>query len=300
MNTLSTHDTKRSADVRARLNVLSELPEAWEEAVHRWAHRNDRHRVGGWPDRNAEYLLYQTLVGAWPLDAERVVAFMAKATREAKVHTSWTDPVADYDEAVQRFAAAVRADDAFVADLEGFLAEHRIVERGRQSSLAQVALLLTSPGVPDLYQGDELWDLSLVDPDNRRPVDHELRRRLLGERRATPGAPPPDVADDELGRAKLHLVHRLLAHRRAHPDLFASSTYEPLDAGDCTVAFARDGIVTVVPCRTGADRAAAADVALPPGRWVDLLTGMRVAGGHQPVAGLLAGFPVSVLAREGS
>ena len=181
MLTLSTHDTKRSADVRARLNVLSELPDAWRETVDRWTDRNNRHRQGGWPDRNAEYLIYQTLVGAWPVTTDRVVAFMAKATREAKVHTSWIEPNGGYDDAVASFVKGILADETFLHALHDFLREHRIIERGRQNSLAQTALLLTSPGVPDLYQGSELWELSLVDPDNRRPVDYDLRRRLLAE-----------------------------------------------------------------------------------------------------------------------
>jgi (1->4)-alpha-D-glucan 1-alpha-D-glucosylmutase len=193
MLTLSTHDTKRSGDVRARLHLLSEIPEAWEGIVTRWGERNERHRSGGWPDRNAEYLLYQTLVGAWPIDAARAQAFMEKATKEAKVHTSWIDPRPDYDEAVAAFVAGVLADDAFVAELEGFLAQHRLIERGRMTSLAQTALLLTCPGVPDVYQGTELWDLSLVDPDNRRPVElrHPPASPRDGGRRRRRGRPGP-------------------------------------------------------------------------------------------------------------
>ena len=179
MLTLSTHDTKRSGDVRARINVLSELPEAWERAAQRWAHRNKRYKHNGWPDRNAEYLLYQSLVGAWPIGPGRVTAFMEKAAKEAKVHTSWTEPQAEYDDALAAFAAAILADAGFTADLEAFLAEHRLVERGQVNSLAQTTLLLTCPGVPDLYQGTEVWDFSLVDPDNRRPVNYGARRRLL-------------------------------------------------------------------------------------------------------------------------
>ena len=181
MLTLSTHDTKRSGDVRARISVLSELPGAWESAVVRWAEQNTAHKQDGWPDRNAEYLLYQTLVGAWPIEAGRAGAFMLKAAKEAKVHTSWTDPNAGYDDALSAFVTAVLADRDFVADLEAFLAEHRIVERGRVNSLAQTALMLTCPGVPDLYQGTEVWDVSLVDPDNRRPVDYARAPRPAGQ-----------------------------------------------------------------------------------------------------------------------
>jgi (1->4)-alpha-D-glucan 1-alpha-D-glucosylmutase len=299
MLTLSTHDTKRSADVRARLNVLSELPDSWRDAVERWADRNDGHRRDGWPDRNAEYLLYQTIVGAWPLDAERAVAFMAKATKEAKVHTSWVDPVADYDEAVESFVRAILADGDFLADLKRFLADQSIVSRGRQNSLAQVALLLTCPGVPDIYQGDELWDLSLVDPDNRRPVDYDVRRRLLADLHGATAAQA--VARSEAGGPKLWIIRRLLEHRRQLPGLYHSNAYEPLAVtgarSDDAVAFTRGGLAVLVPCRT---RAGWADtfVQLPPGRWCDLATGGTVEGGRQPVHGLLASFPVTVLARE--
>ena len=219
MLTLATHDTKRSGDVRARLSLLAELPEAWEQAVGRWARRNDRHKRDGWPDRNAEYLLYQTLVGAWPIDAARAAAFMAKAVREAKVHTSWTDPAPGYDEAVIAFVAAVLADREFVADLESFLAGHRLVELGRVSSLAQMTLLLTCPGIPDLYQGTEVWDLSLVHPDNRRPVDYAARGRLLD---ALAGAgPEAALARGDEGGPKLWLIHRLLGHRHRCPEAYA-------------------------------------------------------------------------------
>src|SRR5690606_9962976 len=150
MLTLSTHDTKRSGDVRARIHLLSEIPDAWSAAAQRFAEINEPHRRDGWPDRNAEYLLYQTLVGAWPIDADRAAAFMEKATREAKVHTSWTHPVPAYDEAVQAFVRAVLADGRFRAALESFLAEHDLVALGRRNALAQTALLLTCPGRPDL------------------------------------------------------------------------------------------------------------------------------------------------------
>ncbi|MGH2722136.1 MAG: malto-oligosyltrehalose synthase, partial [Actinomycetota bacterium] len=206
--TLSTHDTKRSADVRARINVLSEMPEAWGRAVRRWADHNHAFRTGGLPDRNAEYLLYQTLVGAWPIATDRVAAFMEKAAKEAKVHTSWIDPVPAYDEALASFVRSVLSDDAFVDDLGSFLREQRLLELGRVTSLAQTALLLTCPGVPDIYQGTELWDLSLVDPDNRRPVDYELRRRLLDELPTL--SPEALMARQEEGVPKLWVTRQAL------------------------------------------------------------------------------------------
>jgi (1->4)-alpha-D-glucan 1-alpha-D-glucosylmutase len=256
MLTLSTHDTKRSGDVRARISVLSELPEQWESAVARWSDRNEPHKRDIWPDRNAEYLLYQTLVGAWPIGEGRAAAFMQKAAKEAKVHTSWVDPNADYDDALAAFVTAVLADRDFVADLEGFLAEHRIVERGRVNSLAQTALLLTCPGIPDLYQGTELWDLSLVDPDNRRPVDYSRRRALLEG--LVHAGPEQALARAEEGGPKLWLIHRVLGHRRRHPQAYGpGSGYEPLDVrgpgARHAVAFERTGGLAVIVPRLAAD-----------------------------------------------
>jgi (1->4)-alpha-D-glucan 1-alpha-D-glucosylmutase len=298
--TLSTHDTKRSADVRARLNVLSEMPGQWSEAVQRWAVRNHRFKTDGLPEPNTEYLLYQTLVGAWPIEADRIVAFMEKASKEAKLHTSWIDPVAAYDEALQSFVRSILADDDFVADLESFLGEHQLVELGRVTALAQTTLLLTSPGIPDIYQGTDLWDLSLVDPDNRRLVDYEVRRRLLAGLRAAGGEPP---SPGDVG-AKLWLISRLLHDRQRRPEAYASRQYEPLpiDGGkaDHVVAFSRGDLVVVVPrLVTGvAGDWAGTVVGIPDGRWTDVLTGAVHAGGRVPAADLLAAYPVSVLERS--
>ena len=306
MLTVSTHDTKRSADVRARLALLSELPEAWSAALERWAAANERHRDAAGPDRETELALYQTLVGAWPIAPDRAVAATLKASREAKRATAWTTPDPAYESAVERFTRAVLADAGFVADLEGFLVEHRLVERGRRTSLSQLALLLTAPGVPDLYQGSELWDLSLVDPDNRRPIDHDLRRRLLDE---LVGA-GPDVALAHLddGGAKLWLIARVLRHRRRNPDPFRSRTYEALPVTGPkhrhAIAFARDGIVTVAPrllAGLGEDWVGTTVTVPDQGHaWVDLAGGAVVAPGEQPVADLLARFPVAVLVAEGT
>ncbi len=294
--TLATHDTKRGPDTRARINVLSELPEAWRQSVARWAGHNDRYRRSAMPDRNDEYLLYQTLVGAWPIEAGRVLAYMEKATKEAKVHTSWVSPDPDYDEAVRLFVTGVLGDDWFRDGLERFLAEHRVVEAGRTNSLAQTALLFTAPGFSDLYQGTELWDHSLVDPDNRRPVDYAERRRLLG---AVAGAVPPPV--DSSGAAKLWLIQRLLADRRDRPDAYSpSSGYQPRPVrgsrAEHVVAFGRTGgLVVVVPRLSLAVAGDWGDteVALPGGEWSDVLTGAPTPSGE--VAGLLACFPVAVL-----
>jgi (1->4)-alpha-D-glucan 1-alpha-D-glucosylmutase len=329
MLTLSTHDTKRSGDVRSRISVLSELPQAWERAVQLWAQHNKIHKRNGLPDANAEYLLYQVLVGAWPIDAARAGAFMAKAAREAKVHTSWTDPSAEYDDALASFVAGILADRDFVAGLEAFLAQYALIERGRIGSLAATALLLTCPGVPDLYQGTEVWDLSLVDPDNRRPVDYGARRALLG---ALAGAGPQEaLARADEGGPKLWLIHRLLAHRRAHPAAYGpGSLYEPLTVHGSraahAVAFTRTGGLAVVVPRllTGLDGGwDGTTVTLPDGAWVDVLTGERAATGTSgsgatgsgpsgsgtsgggpggtvaDIESLLARFPVAVLGKEG-
>ncbi len=299
MLTLSTHDTKRSADVRARLNVLSEVPTPWANAVARWGEINDRHRRGHWPDRNAEYLLYQTLVGAWPVDATRATAFMTKATKEAKEHTSWVDPVAEYDRAVSGFVGSILADEVFVADLTRFLIGQRVVGRGRRNSLAQTTLALTCPGVPDIYQGTETWDLSLVDPDNRRPVDYDLRRGLLAGMRFGRSVDVVGTADE--GHPKLWLIHALLQDRRRRPELYLSSSYEPLTfrgaRADDLVGFSRGALAVVVP-RLGGDRWEETAVQLPAGRWTDVLTGADHDGGRQALDRLFPLFPVAILARS--
>jgi (1->4)-alpha-D-glucan 1-alpha-D-glucosylmutase len=293
--TLATHDTKRGPDTRARINVLSEIPDAWRQVTQHWAAHNDAYRRGEAPERNDEYLLYQTLVGAWPIEAERVGAYMEKATKEAKVRTSWVSPDAGYDEAVQSFVAAVMDDEWFRADLERFLAEHRLVERGRRNSLAQTALLLTAPGYADVYQGTELWDHSLVDPDNRRPVDYDVRRRVLA------GLTDEPPAVDDTGAAKLWLIHQLAADRRRRPEAYrAGSRYKPLTArgldADRVVAFWRTGgLVVAVPRLSHGATWADTTLDLPEGAWADVLTSAPAGSGEIPVATLLSLFPVAVL-----
>jgi (1->4)-alpha-D-glucan 1-alpha-D-glucosylmutase len=298
MTTLSTHDTKRSEDVRARLAVLSEVPEEWAAAVRRWSAMTAKHKTGGAPDANLEYLLYQTFVGAYPLDADRAVAYAEKASREAKQQTSWLDPDPAYDGAVERWVRATLADEEFTNDLAAFVAP--LVVHGWTASLAQKLVQLTMPGVPDVYQGSELWDLSLVDPDNRRPVDYATRARLLAELDALDVETVGERAAE--GLPKLLVTSRALRLRTARPAAFSGS-YEPLHVtggwADRVVAFARAReVVTVVPrLSVPVDDWKDTTVALPHGDWRNVLTGDAVDGGSHAVAVLFARFPVALLER---
>jgi (1->4)-alpha-D-glucan 1-alpha-D-glucosylmutase len=243
----STHDTKRSGDVRARINVLSELPREWRAALTRWSRLNGRKKVTvegrAAPDRNEEYLLYQTLLGVWPLGqdlpspelVERVVGFMLKAVKEGKLNSSWINPNLAYEQAVEQFVRSILEVGRSSPFLEDFRElRRRVAHFGLFNALSQTVLKLASPGVPDVYQGTELWEFSLVDPDNRRPVDYALRRRLLGELRAQIGRCDPAglaeqlLAGREDGRIKLYVIERLLELRRRQPELFARGAYTPL------------------------------------------------------------------------
>jgi len=346
----TTHDTKRSEDVRARINVLSEVPQLWRAAVHRWSRFNRRLRreVDGLtaPSRNDEYFFYQTLVGVWPLNESaqqphadlvtRLQQYMEKATHEAKLQTSWLNPNAAYDHAVREFVAAALADvpsNRFLADLRRL--HEQVVDWGLYTALAQLLLKLTSPGVPDIYQGQELWDLSLVDPDNRRAVDYELRKRLLSEldqdvrsigRCALARRLAAHPRDDRL---KLYVTALALRFRRANARLFQQGGYEPLSAeGDqaghvCAFAWrlpssgTREGqhAIIVVPRFVArlAARSTNGCVAPPTGNetWGNtslvlrdgmnrplrnLFTGERLAAASQlPLGSVLADFPVAVL-----
>jgi (1->4)-alpha-D-glucan 1-alpha-D-glucosylmutase len=289
MTTLSTHDTKRSEDVRARLAVLAELPQEWADAVLRWRAATAPVRPPAL-DGNTEYLLWQTLVGTWPIDAGRLTAYLEKATREAKRRTTWTEPDEEYDDAVRTFAAAVLADPDLTADVAGFV--QRLAPAWRANVLAQKLLALTIPGVPDVYQGCDLTDLSLVDPDNRRPVDYAARAHRLARLETE----APRDLDDE----KLLVVSRALRLRREHPEWFgAGSTYEPIAVGSPhAVAFARSGQVVTVASRLslGAVAAAESTVALPRGEWRDVLTGATHAGPSR-LGDLLGSLPVALLVR---
>ncbi|HEY2804734.1 MAG TPA: malto-oligosyltrehalose synthase [Gemmatimonadales bacterium] len=299
MVTTDTHDAKRGEDVRARLSVLSQLPDAWTAAVREWSAMNERHRVGDTPDRNTEYFLYQTLAGAWPIGAERLLPYMEKAIREAKVHTSWTSPDEGYESAVRGFCDAVLKDESFVASLERFVGE--LATQGRTVSLAQTILKLTVPGIPDVYQGTELWAQPLVDPDNRRPVDYAKRRGLLA---TLDGAAAAEVlAHADAGLPKLWLIRRSLGARARHARAFGpEGQYMPLAAkgpdAECVVAFARGGeAITIVPRLSLRRTFEGTTVELPPGPWCDELSGQRRQG-VVPVGELLGTFPVALLTRN--
>jgi len=304
LTALTTHDTKRSEDARARLLAAVDEPRLWNETVRGWQEAAAGHRVDGVPEGNTEYLVWQTLVAAWPLDGDRLVAYLVKALREAKRHTSWTAPDETYEAAVTGFARAVLDDDAIRSSVEAFL--RRIHGRVRALVLSQKLLQLAMPGVPDLYQGTELVTTSLVDPDNRRLVDYAERRRRLG--RLDAGAAPADL-DDE----KLLVTSRVLRLRRAMPDVFRGSRcrYWPVAVSTgSAVAFGRgtvddDGpaVVALATCRPAdlerhggwSDHV----VALPEGSWEDVVTGRRTAGGPVRLQGILDPVPVALLRRSG-
>jgi (1->4)-alpha-D-glucan 1-alpha-D-glucosylmutase len=332
----STHDTKRSEDVRARINALSEFPREWRAALTRWTRLNGRKKVSVQgrvaPDRNEEYLLYQTLLGAWPAGgadadfARRIREFMLKALKEAKVHTSWITPNAEYEAAVLQFVDAVLDPGDSAAFLEDFAQlQQRIAFIGRFNSLSQAVLKLGSPGIADIYQGNELWDLSLVDPDNRRPVDYARRRQLLAElevpeadRRALARRLVAEIADE--GRIKLYLTQRLLHLRRAAPGLFIGGAYAPLRGHPHLGAFVRTAggqlLVIAAPVRIatlvghslvpplGAQVWGTQRLRVPAASYRDLFTGRRfesTGGGHRlevPLAELFEDFPVAALISE--
>jgi len=296
----STHDTKRSEDVRARLALLSEIPDAWREQVMRWKKMNERHRENGLPDPHAEYLLLQTLVGAHPLSADRAAAYMEKATKEAKRLTSWTVPNQDYDDALRGFVHALLDDAEFTAELDAFVGP--LIEPGRVNSLAQTLLRLTCPGVPDTYQGTESWDLSLVDPDNRRPVDFEMHAALLEA--ADTASPEEALARADSGLPKMVVVARALALRRDEPDAFAAGAYDPIDidgpgAGH-VVGFRRAGRIACVVPRLVLGRPEnwrEARIRLGGDEWKNVFTA-ELSPGDTTAGELFTRFPVALLQRR--
>jgi (1->4)-alpha-D-glucan 1-alpha-D-glucosylmutase len=319
----STHDTKRSEDVRARIAAISELPAEWARVIRRWhvSNRKYKRAFGGEaaPDNNEEYLLYQTLVGSWPLEPldapardayrKRIQQYMEKAGREAKVNTSWIAPNEDWDSAVRDFTAAIltpKTGNRFLPSLEVFAAE--IAQLGAINALTQLVWKTTVPGVPDFYQGNEIWDFSLVDPDNRRPVDYEHRRRLLVSLGEQPN--PTELLENwKDGRIKLFVTRRLLHFRRDHPDLFGRGDYVAATVtgtlrASC-VAFTRAAggqrILVATPrlsSRVGfpplGERWKNTSLSAP-GSWRNLFTGAELSGDRLALADVFREFPVAVL-----
>jgi (1->4)-alpha-D-glucan 1-alpha-D-glucosylmutase len=339
LNTTSTHDTKRGEDVRARINVLSEIPREWERFFRRSRRSNAPRRklVNGIsaPGPGEESLLYQTMLGAWPPSAaelpefrERLKSFFIKAVREAKLRTNWFEPNDEYESALLAFVDAIFEGSETAGFLPEFLAlQKKVAFYGCLNSLSQVLLKIASPGVPDFYQGGELWDYNLVDPDNRRPVDFSLRRRLLDELKHLDHENRDALLEDLLanwpdGRIKLFLTWKALNFRREHRELFDLGDYLPLEAAgkqkESLFAFARrvnnNWVVAAAPrllsrvvdpgqAPLGRDAWGAAAIALPPGapkHWRDALTGQEFRAGRRAGHALLRAsdlfrrFPVAL------
>lgn len=300
----ATHDTKRGEDMRARLALLSEQPTVWIDAVRRWSAMAQPYRTGEWPDRNTEYFFYQTLVGAWPVCAERLTAYMEKACREAKAYTSWTAPNGDYEDAVRSFVERCLTDGPLMQDIRQFI--EGLIEPGRINSLAQTLIKLTAPGVPDLYQGTELWSLHLVDPDNRGPVDYEERRRALADVKRSSARAIWERADE--GLPKMWVTHTALQLRQRQREHFgAESRYAAVEAAGPlaghVVAFRRGGnVMTVVPRLVIRARGCwkGTTIAVPEGSWTNVLSGQPITGGDVDLSTLWQDFPVALLERTAS
>ena len=281
-----THDTKRSGDVRARIGALAGMAEEWASLATSW--RGLVPAEGG-PTWNEAYLIFQTLVGAWPLELERLEAYVEKALREAKLSTNWVEPDAAYERAVGEWCRGLYANRRFLDELQSFA--ERLALAGERSALGQTLLKLTAPGVPDVYQGDELWALSLVDPDNRRPVDWQRRREALAELRG--GAEP---TRDTI---KLHLIHRALELRARRPEAFAGG-YTPVEAGERCCAFVRAGSVLAATAVRSSNEGIELDLPdLAAGRWRDVLSGAELdLRGRVPLERISFGdWPVALLER---
>ena len=265
LNASSTHDTKRGEDSRARLNVLSEMPQEFERHLKSWAEVNakEKTRLNGKlaPSSNEEYFIYQTLLAAYPFEeaemqdfAERVTAYMVKALREAKVNSSWLAPNVQYEEAVTRFVTAILQNQSFLDDFLPF--QQQIAHYGFYNTLSQTLLKIMCPGIPDFYQGSELWNLSMVDPDNRRPVDFQLRQKRLAEVSALEPSKAQSLLENyETGKAKLYVIFKALEVRRRLKELFEEGAYVPLsvegEGREHVFAFARTKgsqfVVVIVP-----------------------------------------------------
>ncbi len=301
MLALTTHDTKRGEDVRARLMVLSEQPLDFAQVVRQWFAMNAKHRRASMPDPNTEYLYYQTLVGAWPISEDRAIAYMTKATREAKQQTSWVHNNKDFEEGLNSFIKSTLSDKEFCSSMTSFV--ERVKQAGYVNSLTQTLFKYTCPGVPDLYQGSELWDLRLVDPDNRTPVDYDCRRKLLKEMQSL--STKEILARMEEGMPKLWVIQRALAVRHERLDSFGpKGDYTALPASgpkaDHVIAFMRGSDIAAIAPRltTRVDDWQQTEVRLPDGNWTNELTGKSFVGGKRAVAEFFEEFPVALLTRR--
>jgi (1->4)-alpha-D-glucan 1-alpha-D-glucosylmutase len=303
MLTTATHDTKRGEDTRLKIDLLSEIPKQWIDAVRHWSRMNAHFRSNGFPDTNLEYLMYQTLVGAWPIESDRLVPVMLKSAKEAKMNTSWTDPSPIYESALKTFVKKVMGHAAFTVDLSAFL--EPLAWPAVVTSLSQTLIKCTAPGVPDIYQGTELWDRNLVDPDNRRPVDFDRRRQLLAELDELSVA--EILKRHAEGLPKLFLMKNVLSTRRHYSKAFGTEgAYRPLYAqgmcADHLVAFMRGGqVVTLAPRLVVSLNSdwKNTTIELPAGHWKNVLSGDYFGGGKRKLSQMLAPFPVALLVREG-
>jgi (1->4)-alpha-D-glucan 1-alpha-D-glucosylmutase len=285
--TTQTHDAKRSADVRARLAALTWRPADWRAHVERWFSLTDSLVSSGAPDDVERYFIFQTLAGAWPIEVDRVEAYMEKALREAKRNTNWVDQNTEWEDAVKRFCRALYSHEEFLADFTPFA--ERLGVAGDRATLGQLVLKLTVPGIPDIYQGDELPFRALVDPDNRRPVDWDWHQAML---RRLMGGSPPDAET-----SKLFVTLRLLGLRARDPAAFVGASYTPLDAGPECCAFMRgERVLVAVALREELGDASLADA--PSGRWRDVLAGEEHSlQQHEPVSRLVGERGFVVLER---
>ena len=296
----TTHDTKRSEDVRARLVLLSEIPKLWEETCLQWAKNNKQYHQDTAIDPSTEYFLYQTLLGAWPISTDRLWASMLKSMREAKLFTTWIKPNTSYEDGWKNFIENVCEDANFILDLSSFVAI--LTDYGHINSLAQTLIKLTAPGIPDIYQGTEIWSRTLVDPDNRQPVDFQKLQLYLQEL--------SKLTIDEInnrsheGLPKLWLIHQVLTFRKKHAKHFSrEASYEPLYAkgpkADHIIAFKRgNNIITIAPrlIIESLGRWESTFIKIPSGSWQNILTNEFYEGGPVLIADLFKLFPVAFLA----
>ena len=294
----STHDTKRSEDARMRIAALSAIPQAWEQFVRRISLHNERHKLCGLPDRNTEYLFYQTLIGTWPIAVDRVTAYMEKAAREASVHTNWRAPEFEYESCLRRFVEAVLGDAVFLRLFESFV--NPLASAALTNSLALVLLKATAPGIPDFYQGTEFWSFDLVDPDNRRLVDFGAREAALGK--VANFLPGEVLIDAGTGLIKMWMIKEVLTLRKDNPETFdGCARYDPIHAKGTRngnlIAFMRNHrAITLVPRLMGpGDTWKNETVVLPEGKWKHWFTGEYFRGGRLKISQLFQRFPVALL-----